>query len=423
MTNLLKDYYYQGNFIKVFNSTFRHLNYGSRPITKPTLVSRDLGMQYQGLAITLNAFNGQVIVSNSSFSNNVFKFESCEILPQADDPYLPLELNSTLFNPLNSSDISTLNRNNGSSFDKLQIKGVIAVLNHSSNALQISDSTFENNTGTKGIVTLEVGLGSLRAVLVHGNTFKRNSALFDANVVEVRKRATQVLRPRFGDSTDMQCGGIQLSNNLFEQNVGCRNTHGAVNLVCLDHSGNATTIKQVQLTDSQYFNGTMYDGNLTLYDPNALPEIQNDFGSDTTTGFYLRDYEELIQNGFQPGESIFVRVNNFRLVMIGNVYLQNYAGNKRSIVNVQGFPVVWNNNETYRDNENWFPEAFNQLSIVGNASAPAKAYRESDLVAYPYKALSPLVIWRALYVRFERSTFDNNYVVDDTSPELHDAYH
>jgi len=50
-------------------------------------------------------------------------------------------------------------------------------------------------------------------------------------------------------------------------------------------------------------------------------------------------------------------VSNYKLMLINNTYEQNYAGNKRAIVSVEGYPVFYSINETYRNNENWIPEA------------------------------------------------------------------
>jgi hypothetical protein len=48
-------------------------------------------------------------------------------------------------------------------------------------------------------------------------------------------------------------------------------------------------------------------------------------------------------------------VSNYRLMLMNNTYDQNYAGNKRAIVSVEGYPVIHSVNETYINNENWVP--------------------------------------------------------------------
>ena len=92
----------------IANSSFEHLNYGAEPITGPSMVSSELGMQHQGLVLSLNQFRGSISILNNTFANNIFPFSSCEVLPMTDtDPFLPLK-ELPVIDP--TDDLSLLNR-------------------------------------------------------------------------------------------------------------------------------------------------------------------------------------------------------------------------------------------------------------------------------------------------------------------------
>ena len=121
------------------------------------------------------------------------------------------------------------------------------------------------------------------------------------------------------------------------------------------------------------------------------------------------------------------------VVLEGNRYLENLAGAKRAVVQVEGFPTVWSKLERYERNENWFQLLVDQWSVFASVepgdspSARAKALRgnglridKSFLTNYPSKSESILTIWRPATLLFEGSVFDGNVVVDDVDPTSKD---
>ena len=115
---------------------------------------------------------------------------------------------------------------------------------------------------------------------------------------------------------------------------------------------------------------------------------------------------------------------------MNNSYEGNLAGARRSVVQVEGFPLFRSVNETYKQNENWFQEAYSRLSPLssfgdtgdvsdaGNTGNTDQAYGPEELVNYPWKAHGILTVWRSLAATIEDTVFDQNYVVDDGAPHL-----
>jgi hypothetical protein len=87
------------------------------------------------LIMDLHNFPGEVVIKSSSITNNQFLFEDC--------------------GKLGETDFSKPNATLGVQADKkVQIKSLVSVMQHS-NELAFINSTFINNTGTKGIINLE----------------------------------------------------------------------------------------------------------------------------------------------------------------------------------------------------------------------------------------------------------------------------
>lgn len=55
-------------------------------------------------------------------------------------------------------------------------------------------------------------------------------------------------------------------------------------------------------------------------------------------------------------------MNKHRLVLRNNTYDGNFAGSKRSVVEIQGFLLVESTRETYKNNENWWQNALEESS-------------------------------------------------------------
>jgi hypothetical protein len=77
-------------------------------------------------------------------------------------------------------------------FNVTQIKSLIQVQNHS-RSLGIYENTFKNNNGLKGIINIERNEESIYGLLIYKNRFIKNSAIMEANVINLRRRAKNVL--------------------------------------------------------------------------------------------------------------------------------------------------------------------------------------------------------------------------------------
>ena len=88
-------------------------------------------------------------------------------------------------------------------------------------------------------------------------------------------------------------------------------------------------------------------------------------------------------------DQTFVAHDN-RLVLQGNSYEGNYAGTRRSVVQVEGFPEVWSVDERYAGNYNWFEKAFYSYSplkdFIDEPSGIQTVFTEADLINYEYKS-------------------------------------
>ena len=238
---------YPDNKIEIRDTEFTNLNYKSAVMKAPTMVAAESAMQHHGLVLALDGFPGSVELVSNTFHNNVFNFEACEILAFDEKTGFPFDAPQ-----VNTTDnFETIQRHsNLTRFDRVQIKSLISVQNHSY-PLALAGNTFKNNNGLKGIINLEMAAAAHRGFLIWGNRFESNSALFESNVLNVRKRAQTVHRTSFTAASQLECGGFEISDNIFEQNTGCKGTQGAISIYCFDETFNETTkMRYVNSTDS-----------------------------------------------------------------------------------------------------------------------------------------------------------------------------
>lgn len=102
------------------------------------MVSEESGMQQHGLVLTLDDFPGSIELVGNTFHNNTFNFEACELLSFDKKTGYPLDIQPA--NTANNFD-TTQRRSNTSSFDKVQVKSLISVQNHS-HPLALAGNTF-----------------------------------------------------------------------------------------------------------------------------------------------------------------------------------------------------------------------------------------------------------------------------------------
>jgi hypothetical protein len=75
----------------------------------------------------------------------------------------------------------------------------------------------------------------------------------ESNVLNLRSktRSTDLLSTTF-NADNFTCGGFKLLDNIFQMNVGCRNTHGTIYLYCFDPTqlSDPSIVKYVRSVDS-----------------------------------------------------------------------------------------------------------------------------------------------------------------------------
>lgn len=108
-------------------------------------------------------------------------------------------------------------------FSTYQLKSLISIQNQQADVAFFSN-TFTNNVSFKGLIDIEMTLSSA-AVLFKSNTFSANGALIDANLVSLRRVYEAA-----------SCGGATFNSNTLKENIGCKDTYGALSLICVDSS-------------------------------------------------------------------------------------------------------------------------------------------------------------------------------------------
>ena len=64
-------------------------------------------------------------------------------------------------------------------------------MNHA-HKLEILQNTFNSNSGTKGIIFLQLPARKVFPVVIGGNSFTKNAGYIDANVIFIRNFGTNV---------------------------------------------------------------------------------------------------------------------------------------------------------------------------------------------------------------------------------------
>ena len=101
-------------------------------------------MQYQGMVLDLINFQGNIWLESNTFDSNILRYSSCDV---ADDMASNDALGLHALNDRYPNFSGARNR--------LQIRSVISILQHS-HRIEIVKNTFTKNSGTKGIIYLDV---------------------------------------------------------------------------------------------------------------------------------------------------------------------------------------------------------------------------------------------------------------------------
>jgi len=223
-TDLCFDLYVSG-------STFSEFGKHKSQIDGPLWVDPDLNQQFYGSVFDLKGFRGDVAFVNNIFEENISNYQDCntaEDIMNSDNNY------SGTDDPYPTY---------GDDKDYIQIKSVISVTDHF-HGFYMTGNTFERNTGTKGVVYLDLHDRKNHALVISGNTFESNGGYVDASVLHIRVRAPsgKTLGTTVPDSpADFFCHNIDISSNTFTYNYGCgQAVGGVIRFQCINYGATST---------------------------------------------------------------------------------------------------------------------------------------------------------------------------------------
>lgn len=190
---------------------------GAETFNYPMFVDPGLGLQHYGTVFDLSGFKGNVEITNSRFDDNVLKYSTCDVAADI----------------LAGSDLSfeDLYPSWGDAKSEVQIRAVVSITDHYHQVI-LADNEFNRNSGTKGVVYLDLHDRTDHPLIVHGNTFDNNGGYVDASALNVRLRAASST-PWSTDvdgtfvETDIFCANTVIEDNTFSNNYGCQYEVGA----------------------------------------------------------------------------------------------------------------------------------------------------------------------------------------------------
>jgi hypothetical protein len=101
-------------------------------------------------------------------------------------------------------------------------------------------NTFTGNSGSKGIVYLDMYPRTYFTTIIGGNTFTKNAGYIDSNVIMIRARggSSQTVSSTIPNSNaNLFCTGYLFQGNTFTNNFGCsQKAGGVIRFECVDYS-------------------------------------------------------------------------------------------------------------------------------------------------------------------------------------------
>ncbi|CDW88390.1 UNKNOWN [Stylonychia lemnae] len=280
------------NFI---NNTFKNFNYMKEQISQPALVNPMQKMQYWGQVLTLNDFDGQVVIQDNIFDNNTIQYKTCEV----------------------SKTLSLAK-------EQEEMTNFQIILNRKTN------NRFYNNTSVKALIRLD-NCHRLHPVIIYNNTFENNGGYFGATTMFVRARArpnTTLNNIEPSNEASIQCGGYFFYSNIYKLNMGCPQYHTPVfEFNCVNH--NST----VALNDDSSFQTFTSD-----------QSILENYKNQTNQYNRIMNFSNQIQ--IIIGQSV-LSLNTSKTEFYDNHYTENYASGQAGIVNFRGLQNLESINERY----------------------------------------------------------------------------
>lgn len=127
--------------------------------------------------------------------------------------------------------------------------------------IEISDSIFIKNSGTKGIIYIDKSTTSTSSpIIIFNNQFTQNMGYMDSSVVYIRQRGTNSgghidnLTP---DNANIYCTGQHFQSNTYTNNFACPKWGGAtVRIDCQDINDQAPTYQRNDRIDQSTLSTT-----------------------------------------------------------------------------------------------------------------------------------------------------------------------
>ncbi|CDW75099.1 UNKNOWN [Stylonychia lemnae] len=287
-------------------SSFRNFGFLKVKRTSPLWVDPKYKMQFNGMIVDLEEFKGHIQILNNSFKDNHVKYQTCDVGRQ-----------------IKNMDKSQFVDNFPSYGNKsvIQLKSLISITKFDY-ILDIIENTFEQNSGTRGLINLDLKHRAQRAIIAK-NLFFRNFGYYDTNVLFIRGRGmpNTSIYTALPDNNTIFCGGYLIDSNNFTQNAGCvLYSGGSVSMQCVND--NATYIT----SNDQYAIGSiaaMKQKYLVSY---------NFLNAPSTTYLYNK---------------ITYSVNFRHTLIQNNNYIQSTVSGGKALVDITSFPRLIIFNEYY----------------------------------------------------------------------------
>ena len=371
--------------IKIEFSIFQNFNYMKNSGHTYHKVDVNSQMKYQGIILNLSNFYGTVAFSNNQMQYMRFAYATCE------DIYISQAT-------ADSADL-------WGTPSILQAKTLIYI-NVKYSSVEIDGNTFSNWNSLLGLIYLRRSSSYTSSILINGNTFTRNSAIIGTNAIKLYLFTSVKYNDLFS-SSNMICSGVQISNNNFQQNIGCFSTVGAV--------------QAIWYTDGDDTDPSTQTNHYSTPKPMSKTESDN-LSIEGIINFTTQNMVTL------PNSLISIDTNKF--MMTNNIFNQNFAGMQSDIVELINIRRLFIVSDTYTANTGIFKEAMDKYGSIISSGSNFGTSNNPGAWAFSYYGLAannqnfsfiftsttiqnfypvaPLVIDGSLYISTTGLTFKNN---------------
>ncbi|CDW78280.1 UNKNOWN [Stylonychia lemnae] len=130
---------------------------------------------------------------------------------------------------------------------EVKIHSLISITNHSHN-VELIDNIFEENSGTRGIIDLDINRKNNNKILIALNQFKHNFGFSESTVIYINHRVGILYQVDLLMQNQIQdgfCSGFHLIQNNFLSNLGCPlYSGGLIRYQCLENNQDPININE-----------------------------------------------------------------------------------------------------------------------------------------------------------------------------------